>query len=182
MRVLFIVAAFLLLSSYAFAEITYLTDKDIAKYDADQKAKWRMLKEGMSEPQVRNILGEPEKVSFQPAVALEKYWDYPNGGRVTFGNGAVQDSGLVESWSEPQWVSQETAGPSWRSLKKGMTQEEVRQILGEPDKIENDYTDEPTWNYYGRGDVYAPSGYVKFGNIGMPWNQKKRVLVEWQEP
>ena len=72
---------------------------------------------------------------------------------------------------------------AWRSLQKGMTQDEVRQILGEPDKIENDYTDDPIWTYhYGTNGIPIYFGNVKFGTIGPLWNQKKRVVIGWQEP
>ena len=61
--------------------------------------------------------------------------------------------------------------------------EEVRQILGEPDKIENDYTDDPIWTYhYDTNGIPIYFGNVKFGTIGPLWNQKKRVVIEWQEP
>ena len=68
----------------------------------------------------------------------------------------------------------------WRSLKKGMTQQQVRQMLGEPNHIENDDSDSPTWNYYYGSYLYA--GYVVFGTTGPLWNQQKRVLVGWEEP
>ena len=80
-----------------------------------------------------------------------------------------------------QGQSQEQVG--WRSLKVGMTQDEVRHILGYPAHITDDYSDNPTW-YYSDSSGYVPytSSNVRFGTTGQLWNQKKRVLVEWEEP
>ena len=77
----------------------------------------------------------------------------------------------------PNGYVAENSHAKWRCLKKGMTQEEVRQILGEPGLITQDYYDSPIWYY---PDTFG--GHVRFGNIGLLWNQKKRVVTEWQEP
>ena len=70
-----------------------------------------------------------------------------------------------------------TAG-GWRSLKVGMTQEEIREILGEPTHIQDPASDSPEWIY---GD-YEGGGKVYFGTIGPLWNQKKLALKKWEEP
>ncbi len=70
----------------------------------------------------------------------------------------------------------------WRSLKVGMTQDEVRKILGEPTHIDEPASDSPTWTYYA-GDLIPLSGSrVYFGTIGPLWNQKKLVVKKWEEP
>jgi len=56
------------------------------------KAVWRTLREGMSESDVRRILGEPDRLN-GGASAL---WIYANGGTVSFA------SGRVIIWSEPR--------------------------------------------------------------------------------
>ena len=66
----------------------------------------------------------------------------------------------------------------WRSLKVGMTQDEIRQILGEPTHIEDPASDSPEWVY---GD-YLGGGKVYFCTIGPLWNQKKLVVKKWEEP
>jgi hypothetical protein len=53
---------------------------------------WRQLKRGMSESQVRSILGEPGKID----GGAFAFWRYKNGGTVTF----YQDK--LDSWSEPR--------------------------------------------------------------------------------
>ena len=56
---------------------------------------WRGLSHGMSQDEVKRILGEPEKVSDFGSV-VTWYYGYPAGGQVMFG----QD-GRLEYWSEP---------------------------------------------------------------------------------
>jgi hypothetical protein len=58
-------------------------------------ALWRGLRKGMSKEQVRQILGEPGKITELSTLTLW-YYGYPSGGEVTFGA-----SGDVSSWSEP---------------------------------------------------------------------------------
>jgi cytoskeletal protein RodZ len=53
---------------------------------------WRQLKKGMTEAQVRELLGEPAKID---GGALAN-WHYKNSGLVTFYNDAVY------SWAEPR--------------------------------------------------------------------------------
>jgi hypothetical protein len=56
---------------------------------------WRGLSHGMSQDDVKRILGEPEKVS-DLGFQVTWYYGYPFGGEVTF-----SQDGRVSSWSEP---------------------------------------------------------------------------------
>ena len=55
-------------------------------------ANWRKLRRGMSMQAVRELLGEPSKVSASVTFTI---WDYPNFSSVTF------DDDRVTAWSEP---------------------------------------------------------------------------------
>ena len=59
------------------------------------KANWRALRTGMSQYDVRELLGEPDKVTAFSDKSTCWYYDYPGGGRIEF------EDGKVESWSEP---------------------------------------------------------------------------------
>ena len=54
---------------------------------------WRLLKKGMSQKQVEEILGEPFRVSVYSQ--LDDVWWYSNGGKVKF-----DDYGRVTGWSD----------------------------------------------------------------------------------
>jgi hypothetical protein len=56
---------------------------------------WRGLNHGISQDDVKRILGEPEKVS-DLGFQITWYYGYPLGGEVTFGK-----DGRLASWSEP---------------------------------------------------------------------------------
>ena len=56
-------------------------------------ANWRKLKRGMSEDDVRALLGEPERIDGGSLTD----WLYPRRGRVTFWRGAG-----VDNWTEPR--------------------------------------------------------------------------------
>jgi hypothetical protein len=58
-----------------------------------QKENWRSLKRGMTESDVRSILGEPNKVK---AFGSFTVWEYPAGGRAQFGSNE-----RLEGWGEP---------------------------------------------------------------------------------
>lgn len=63
------------------------------------KAKWRRLKKGMTEAQVRNILGEPVNVT---ADSVSINWQYPKNCSVTFD--AFYPNAhkpILEAWTEP---------------------------------------------------------------------------------
>jgi hypothetical protein len=61
-----------------------------------QLENWRSLRRGMSEADVRSILGEPHKVNVMSSMGVW-YYDPPVGGNVHFDGG-----GKVEGWSEPR--------------------------------------------------------------------------------
>jgi len=60
-----------------------------------QTENWRSLRRGMTESDVRSILGEPDKVNVNVAFTR---WDYPGGGRAQFDS----RDGRLEGWSEPR--------------------------------------------------------------------------------
>ncbi len=57
-------------------------------------ATWRQLRKGMSEDDVRRLLGEPKRIE---AGSLLNFWRYANFGSVHF-----SESGKVEGWDEPR--------------------------------------------------------------------------------
>ena len=57
------------------------------------RANWRKLRKGMSEDDVRALLGEPELIDGGSFT----YWRYPRRGEVTFWRGAG-----VDRWTEPR--------------------------------------------------------------------------------
>lgn len=62
-----------------------------------QIANWRSLKLGMTDNDVRSILGDPDKVEVGSLVTLW-YYEYPKGGRVRFSSSDHR----VEGWTEPE--------------------------------------------------------------------------------
>lgn len=58
---------------------------------------WRSLKLGMTENEVRSILGDPDKVDVGQLVTMW-YYDTSKGGRVRFSSGEHR----VEGWTEPE--------------------------------------------------------------------------------
>lgn len=66
-------------------------------------ANWRQLKSGMTESQVRSILGEPIRVEKQN-YTNKLIWEYENFGEVTFNNDNIFFTYKVEAWSEPRAV------------------------------------------------------------------------------
>ena len=66
----------------------------------------------------------------------------------------------------------------WRSLKVGMTQDEVRQILGEPPHIDDPASDNPIWVYTTKS--WGSDGRVYFGTHF--WDRSKKVVTKWEEP
>lgn len=59
-----------------------------------QRESWRALKRGMSDSDVRSLLGEPTSVNVYGPFSL---WQYPEHGRVQF-----DSTDRVEGWSEPR--------------------------------------------------------------------------------
>ena len=58
------------------------------------QANWRMLKRGMSQDEVRRVLGEPHRV--EAGVIPFTVWEYPSDGSATFSG-----DGALLGWSEP---------------------------------------------------------------------------------
>jgi hypothetical protein len=71
-----------------------LKSKPETDYGWQNKKNWRTLEVGMSEAQVRSILGEPVKV----IKGVKTLWYYPNvyGGYVSF-----DERGKLTGWNEP---------------------------------------------------------------------------------
>lgn len=59
-----------------------------------QRESWRALKRGMSDGDVRSLLGEPTSVD---VIGPYSVWRYPDFGQVQFGR-----TDQVEGWSEPR--------------------------------------------------------------------------------
>lgn len=65
------------------------------------KKQWRQLKQGMTQKQVKDILGEPIKVE---TSSVYMKWDYDYFAWVEFPTVDFMDNkGLLESWNEPNW-------------------------------------------------------------------------------
>ena len=58
-----------------------------------QRENWRSLKRGMTESDVRSILGEPQKIDTFPSWSN---WRYPDGGSTRF----TGQDGRLDGWSE----------------------------------------------------------------------------------
>ena len=139
---------------------------------------WRRLRLNMSKDDVRLLLGEPERIE---NMGLFEYWEYPGGGSADF------SEGRLDSWSEPyseallpssssepeqekaKWQDKQ----NWRKLRRGMSPDEVRSILGEPDKLDVDLNyDLEFWEY---GDLFFVGGILRFADSGTS-------LISWDEP
>jgi hypothetical protein len=59
------------------------------------KANWRLLKKGMSKEEVRQILGEPPKITANAYYG--DIWYYPD---IKGGNASFNEGGSLTSWSE----------------------------------------------------------------------------------
>lgn len=68
-----------------------------AKQPAKEKQNWRRLYVGMSMSEVRNIFGEPDKVSQGPSLT---FWYYKTDSYLS-GEIDFDQNGRVTSWSEP---------------------------------------------------------------------------------
>jgi hypothetical protein len=60
-------------------------------------ANWRSLWRGMTEDDVRSVLGEPQKIDAGPVITIWHY-DYPRGGSVRLSSSDHR----VEGWREPE--------------------------------------------------------------------------------
>jgi len=70
-----------------------LRERPSASQVAPANVKWRKLKNGMTESDVEQVLGSPERVDH---MSLGVVWSYPSLGRVSFDR-----SHTVIAWSEP---------------------------------------------------------------------------------
>ena len=84
------------ISALEGASVQNPTDSDNTKTASGWKSKsnWRLLSKGMTKSQVRNILGEPEKIDAGGPIE-NWYWIDPSGPGVTF-----YDEKLY-GWKEP---------------------------------------------------------------------------------
>ena len=64
--------------------------------DATDIQNWRLLRMGMSEEEVKTLLGSPDKVEANQFF-FTWYYDYPLGGKVQFDS----ESQRIEGWNEP---------------------------------------------------------------------------------
>jgi hypothetical protein len=71
-----------------------LRERPPVSHVAPDKANWRKLKRGMSESDVEQLLGSPERIDARTAVVE---WSYPGYGSVSFDT----DSHRLSRWSEP---------------------------------------------------------------------------------
>jgi hypothetical protein len=70
-----------------------LAQRPSASQPAPANAPWRKLKNGMTESDVEQVLGSPERVD---AMSVGTVWHYPSYGMVNFSR-----SHTVVAWSEP---------------------------------------------------------------------------------
>ena len=82
-------------------EETTEKSEELKKKLEESKAQWRQLEKGMTQAQVRAILGEPERVIAPISPTID--WYYPNGGMLEFYNN-YSGPFLLSSWTEPQWT------------------------------------------------------------------------------
>jgi len=61
---------------------------------------------------------------------------------VTLGNGGCDHEESVKAPSDAKWAAAE----SWKDLKKGLSMDEVRELLGEPTQVSTD-RDFTRWKY-----------------------------------
>jgi hypothetical protein len=67
----------------------------------------------------------------------------------------------VTQSASPESSSKPRSSQSWRSLKREMTEKQVRSILGEPDRVQAtaQYT---AWEYPGDGEaLFSPNGLLR---------------------
>ncbi len=84
------------LESAANGEPAQNPERIVSKGDWRELSNWRRLEVGMSMDDVRNLLGEPEKVNVGPGLIFW-YWQYPGGPSVHFD----ANSKKADGWSEP---------------------------------------------------------------------------------
>jgi hypothetical protein len=92
----------------AFKSRLKLSAKDTVEkvelYKWEEMANWSKLQEDMTQPQVREILGEPQVIEKEPTYTSRSIkWSYPNGGTVTFIEKTSNKVYKVIFWDEPTW-------------------------------------------------------------------------------
>lgn len=88
----------------------YCAKNEVEDVASQTISNWRKLKAGMTEPQVRSILGEPKRVETH-SYTNEKDWEYEYFGKVTFNNDNIFFTYKVTSWSEPNESMREILTP-----------------------------------------------------------------------
>ena len=89
MRVLLIAVTFFLVTSFAFI---------YADSPSSEQVKWRSLKMGMTQEQVKDILGEP---GYMHTAGSYSRWEYDSGGDVTFETRGLLQKSVLTEWDEP---------------------------------------------------------------------------------
>lgn len=74
---------------------------EIKKEISAERLRWRQLQKGLTDSQVRSILGEPERIN--APFTWSVVWTYPKGGIVEFDTGFSHDIPRVVKWTEPYW-------------------------------------------------------------------------------
>ncbi len=131
---------------------------------------WRRVTRNAPRDELRNRLGEPDHIrDYGPFVV----WTYPFGGTVELSGTPVR----ITAWNEPSAAAVRVGRPVsedrstdvrlWRRLERGQTQDAVRDLLGEPDHIQ-DFGPFVTWSYF-RGGTASFAGATS-------------VLSSWSEP
>ncbi|MBU1146916.1 MAG: hypothetical protein KKD11_01030 [Candidatus Omnitrophica bacterium] len=140
----------------------------------ESRARWRRLKKGLGEFQVRDILGEPKRVDAYNSSPSFIQWSYPNGGTVRFyRSGIVSDKTFkLDAWKEPVSGSK----LKWRRLQKGLSEPQVSDILGEAKRVDA-YASSPPFIQW----TYPNGGSIRFYRSGMFFSRQFRVQA-WKEP
>ncbi|MBC8473423.1 MAG: hypothetical protein H8D54_01260 [Candidatus Omnitrophica bacterium] len=140
----------------------------------ESKAQWRKLKKGLTEFQVRDILGEPKRVDAYSSSPSFIQWEYPKKGFVRFyRSGIFSDKYLrLDAWKEPASGTRK----KWRRLQKSLTEVEVKEILGEPQRVDAFASSPPFIKW-----TYSNEGSIKFYSKG-PFFKKSSQVEAWKEP
>lgn len=73
-----------------------LRERNVTVQADPAKVNWRKLQNGMSESDVKQLLGSPSKIDANEVI-ITWFYGYPLGGRVEFDG----NSHTVEGWTEP---------------------------------------------------------------------------------
>lgn len=139
----------------------------------EAKENWRkQLVKGMPKGRVREILGVPDRVDV--LGPLGEQWHYPSGGAVS-----ITQAGYLLGWIEPSIFSAAERGPqdagwrlreNWRArLRKGLTRDQVRALMGEPEKIDMNGPIETWWyGWPSGGDILFSPPNMEVSAWGEP--------------